>query len=155
MPQKGSGYSWEASQSKVDETAVIKFPGVFVFLTPGDPSGDSDGTVVNHGGLNVPNGMEFIAKLEAAGVKMDPKDPATGSAKGLPVGTRPHATFRDSSARKPPSARNDRLCSGSQPHVCPFPPASASRTDRRLTVSLAAEFAKSRSESGFSPRYAR
>jgi catechol 2,3-dioxygenase-like lactoylglutathione lyase family enzyme len=72
----------------VDETEVMKFPGVLVFLTPGTPSGGSDGTVVNHGGLNVPNGKEFIAKLEAAGVKMDPKDPATGRPPGLPVGTR-------------------------------------------------------------------
>src|SRR5262245_19140558 len=39
---------------KIDETEVIKFPGVFVFLTPGSPKGGSFGAAVNHVGFTVP-----------------------------------------------------------------------------------------------------
>jgi catechol 2,3-dioxygenase-like lactoylglutathione lyase family enzyme len=51
---------------------VIKFPGLFVFLSKGNPSGGTVGSVVNHTGFHVPNGPELLAKLKAAGVKMDP-----------------------------------------------------------------------------------
>ena len=73
---------------KVDEADVIKFPGILVFLTKGLPAGGSDGTVVNHGGLRTANGKELMEKLAAAGVKMDPVDPATGRPPNLPKGTR-------------------------------------------------------------------
>ena len=70
---------------QVDGTEVMKFPGVLVFLTPGEPSGGSMGTVVDHTGLRVPNGRELVAKLEAAGVRMDARNPVTGR----PVNLRP------------------------------------------------------------------
>lgn len=60
---------------KVDGTDVVKFPGVLIFLTPGSPSGGNDGnggTVIDHPGFNMRNGEEFLAKLKAAGVKVDP-----------------------------------------------------------------------------------
>jgi hypothetical protein len=60
------------SPIEVDGTDVIKFPGVLVFLTKGEPSGGTVGTTVDHTGFHVPNGEEFVAKLRAAGVKTDP-----------------------------------------------------------------------------------
>ena len=53
---------------KIDGTDVMKFPGVFVFLTKGTPSGGSVGTAVHHVGFGVPNVLELTKKLEAAGV---------------------------------------------------------------------------------------
>src|SRR5579863_135229 len=40
---------------QIDGTEVMKFPGVFIFLTPGTPSAGSYGSVVNHVGFHVPN----------------------------------------------------------------------------------------------------
>jgi catechol 2,3-dioxygenase-like lactoylglutathione lyase family enzyme len=60
------------SPIEVDGTDVIKFPGVLVFLRKGEPSGGTVGTTVDHTGFHVPNGEKFVAKLKAAGVKMDP-----------------------------------------------------------------------------------
>jgi catechol 2,3-dioxygenase-like lactoylglutathione lyase family enzyme len=57
---------------KVDGVDVIKFPGIFIFLRKGEPSGGTAGTAVDHIGFHVPNGEELVAKLRAAGVKMDP-----------------------------------------------------------------------------------
>ena len=57
---------------KIDGVDVMKFPGVFVFLSKGEPSGESVGSVVNHTGFHMPNGMEVVAKLTAAGIKKDP-----------------------------------------------------------------------------------
>jgi catechol 2,3-dioxygenase-like lactoylglutathione lyase family enzyme len=73
---------------KVDGTDVIKFPGVFVFLRKGEPSGGTVGTTVDHIGVHVPNGEEFVAKLRTAGVKMNPntgtrKEGSQGSSWGL------------------------------------------------------------------------
>jgi catechol 2,3-dioxygenase-like lactoylglutathione lyase family enzyme len=73
---------------KVDGTDVIKIPGVFVFLKKGEPSGGTVGTTVDHIGVHVPNGPEFVAKLRAAGVKMNPttgtrKEGSQGSSWGL------------------------------------------------------------------------
>ncbi len=52
----------------IDKTDVMKFPGVFVFLTKGEPSGGSYGSVVNHVGFMVPDDEEAIARWKAAGV---------------------------------------------------------------------------------------
>jgi len=60
------------SPIEVDGTDVIKFPGVLIFLSKGEPSGGTVGTTVDHIGFHVPNGERFVAKLRAAGVKMDP-----------------------------------------------------------------------------------
>jgi catechol 2,3-dioxygenase-like lactoylglutathione lyase family enzyme len=52
----------------IDGTDVVKFPGVFIFLTKGMPSGGSYGSVVNHVGFMVPNDEEAIAKWKAGGL---------------------------------------------------------------------------------------
>lgn len=57
---------------KVDGVDVMKFPGVLLFLTQGEPSGGSSGTPVDHVGFWLSDGMALLAKLKAAGVKMDP-----------------------------------------------------------------------------------
>ena len=56
---------------KVDGTDAVKFPGIFVFLKKGEPSGGTIGTIVDHMGFHVPNGEELVAKLKASGVRMD------------------------------------------------------------------------------------
>ena len=53
---------------KIDGTDVMKFSGVFIFLTPGTPSGGSEGTVVNHVGFEVHNRKDALAKWQAAGL---------------------------------------------------------------------------------------
>ena len=62
---------------KVDGMEAIKFPGVFVFLTPGSPAGDggNKGAALEHVGFNVRNGAEIMARLEAIGgrVKREPE----------------------------------------------------------------------------------
>jgi catechol 2,3-dioxygenase-like lactoylglutathione lyase family enzyme len=70
---------------KVDGADVIKFSGVFVFLKKGEPSGGTVGTTVAHIGFHVPNGEQFVAKLRAAGVKMDP-DAGMSKGDGLNFG---------------------------------------------------------------------
>jgi catechol 2,3-dioxygenase-like lactoylglutathione lyase family enzyme len=61
---------------KPGDFELVKFPGVFVFLhlRPGaaPATGGSDGTVVNHVGLIVPNVQESVAKWKAAGLAMQP-----------------------------------------------------------------------------------
>jgi catechol 2,3-dioxygenase-like lactoylglutathione lyase family enzyme len=58
---------------KIDGVDAMKFPGVFVFLSQGNPTGETVGSVINHIGFHVPNGAELAAKLIDAGVKTDPK----------------------------------------------------------------------------------
>jgi hypothetical protein len=58
--------------SKADGVDVIKLPGVLIVLRKGDVAGGTMGTSVDHMGFWVPNGQEVVAKLKAAGVKMDP-----------------------------------------------------------------------------------
>jgi catechol 2,3-dioxygenase-like lactoylglutathione lyase family enzyme len=53
---------------KIDGTDVMKFPGVFVFLTKGSPSGGSYGSVVNHVTFLLPDHEAAIRKWKAAGV---------------------------------------------------------------------------------------
>jgi catechol 2,3-dioxygenase-like lactoylglutathione lyase family enzyme len=47
---------------------LLKFPGVFVILTPGEPTGGSEESTVNHFGFAVRNVDEVRAKLSAAGL---------------------------------------------------------------------------------------
>ena len=55
---------------KVDGIDVMKFPGVLVFIAKGTPTGPSVGTGINHVGFGVPNVLNMVAKLEAAGYKV-------------------------------------------------------------------------------------
>ena len=52
---------------KIDGTEVVEFPGVFIFLTKGTPSGGSYGSVVNHVKFLVPNLDQAISSWKAAG----------------------------------------------------------------------------------------
>ena len=72
----------------IDGTVVMKLPGILVFLTPGTPSGDTEGTSVNHVGLKVAHGKELMEKLRAAGIRMTPTDPVTGRPKNWKPGLR-------------------------------------------------------------------
>ena len=53
---------------KIDGTEVVKFPGVFVFLTPGSPKGGSFGAAINHVGFTVSDDEALVEKLKAAGM---------------------------------------------------------------------------------------
>jgi catechol 2,3-dioxygenase-like lactoylglutathione lyase family enzyme len=61
---------------KPSDFELVKFPGVFAFLhlRPGSaPStGGTEGSVINHVGLLVPNVAESVAKWKAAGLDMKP-----------------------------------------------------------------------------------
>jgi catechol 2,3-dioxygenase-like lactoylglutathione lyase family enzyme len=62
--------------TKPGDFELVKFPGVFVFLhlRPGFPAalGGTEGTVVNHVSLIVPNVQESAAKWKAAGLPIQP-----------------------------------------------------------------------------------
>ena len=58
---------------KVHGEEVMKFPGVLIFLTPGEPSGGGSGTPVDHVGFWVSDGPALLARLKAADVKMEPR----------------------------------------------------------------------------------
>jgi catechol 2,3-dioxygenase-like lactoylglutathione lyase family enzyme len=53
----------------IDKTRVMKFPGVFVFLTQGTPTGGSYGSVVNHVGFMVPN-AQYLPSAYVPTVKL-------------------------------------------------------------------------------------
>lgn len=48
---------------------LIEFPGVFIMLRQGEPTGGSVGSVVNHVGFLAKNSSESAAKWQAAGLK--------------------------------------------------------------------------------------
>ena len=52
---------------KIDGTDVVKFPGVFVFVTKGTPSAGSFGSVVNHVKFIVPDVDAAVEKWKAGG----------------------------------------------------------------------------------------
>ena len=72
-----------ATPIKIDRTEVMKFAGVLVFLTPGSPTGGSEGTVVDHIGFGMPDVAKAIPMLKAAGYKVD--GPHGSAVNGLPV----------------------------------------------------------------------
>jgi catechol 2,3-dioxygenase-like lactoylglutathione lyase family enzyme len=53
--------------------ALIQFPGTFVMLRKADPTGGSVGSTVNHVGFLVKDIAPWIAKWQAAGLKMEPQ----------------------------------------------------------------------------------
>jgi catechol 2,3-dioxygenase-like lactoylglutathione lyase family enzyme len=75
-----------ATPISVDGTEVMKFAGVLVFLTPGSPSGGTEGTVVDHVGFGVPDVRKTLAKLKAEGIKVREPGPNGSPLNGLPVG---------------------------------------------------------------------
>lgn len=52
---------------KIDGTDVIKFPGVLVFLSPGNPSAGTRGSTVNHVGLGAENVQKLALRRNSTG----------------------------------------------------------------------------------------
>jgi hypothetical protein len=61
---------------KIDGVDVIKFPGVLVFVSKGEPSGSNAGAALDHPGFLVQDATEWLNKVEAGGVKVIRNDPA-------------------------------------------------------------------------------
>ena len=55
----------------VAQGMAVKFPGVVVFFTKGDPDGGTVGSVVNHFAFSVPSTPDALAKWNAAGLKTE------------------------------------------------------------------------------------
>ena len=53
---------------RINATEAIQFPGVLVFLTAGESSGGTEGSVVNHVAFRVPK----LSAVEAAGLHVEP-----------------------------------------------------------------------------------
>jgi catechol 2,3-dioxygenase-like lactoylglutathione lyase family enzyme len=51
---------------------MIGFPGMYVVLEKGEPSGGSVGSTVNHFGFQVRNMKDWLPKWQAAGLRMEP-----------------------------------------------------------------------------------
>jgi catechol 2,3-dioxygenase-like lactoylglutathione lyase family enzyme len=51
---------------------LIEFPGMYVMLRKGEPSGGSVGSTVNHFGFQVRSMKDWLPKWQAAGLKMEP-----------------------------------------------------------------------------------
>lgn len=56
---------------------MIQFPGTFVNLRQGEPTGGSVGSVVNHFGFHVKRMSDWLPKWQAAGLKMEPQNRPT------------------------------------------------------------------------------
>ncbi len=50
---------------------ALEFPGAWIFLQKGDPSGGMVGSAINHFGLQVPDTDALVATLKAAGYKTE------------------------------------------------------------------------------------
>ncbi len=51
---------------------MIEFPGMYVLLDKGEPSGGSVGSAINHFGFQVRNMQDWLPKWQAAGLRMEP-----------------------------------------------------------------------------------
>lgn len=54
------------------EQAVLKFQGLLIFLNKGEPSGNTEGSVLNHVGFQVSNLQQIMDKVRATGYKTAP-----------------------------------------------------------------------------------
>ena len=57
---------------------TLRFPGMVVLLTKGEPTGNSEGSVVDHVGFRVPNVRALMAKMVDAGYKVQLSGSLTG-----------------------------------------------------------------------------
>lgn len=57
------------------QNEAYKLPGVLIIVRKAEPTGGSDGTVVDHVGFLVPNLKDFLAKRKEAGVKVFNEQP--------------------------------------------------------------------------------
>jgi hypothetical protein len=62
-----------ATPLTIDGTAVMKLPGVFIFLNQGAPTGSTMVTSLNHVGLRVSNGKQLRDALKMAGRQVRPR----------------------------------------------------------------------------------
>src|SRR6266481_5156892 len=62
--------------TKLGANEVVKFPGALVFLKKADPTGGSEGSVVNHIGFLVRDLNECLTKWKANSVKIMSQNPA-------------------------------------------------------------------------------
>ena len=62
------------ARTALGETTVITFPDVLVFLDEGEPSGGTDGSILNHMAFRV----ESLDAVAAAGFEFDPPAPTRG-----------------------------------------------------------------------------
>ena len=60
---------------KLANLEVYKFPDVLVMVRKGDPTGGSEGSVINHLGFKVKNLKMFTDKCAAGGYKVTPNNP--------------------------------------------------------------------------------
>ena len=56
---------------------MMEFPGMFVILEKGEPSGGSIGSIVNHFGFQVKDMKEWLPKWQAASLKIEPMNRPT------------------------------------------------------------------------------
>jgi len=56
---------------------LIEFPGMYVMIEKGEPSGGSVGSTINHFGFQVRNMKDWVPKWQAAGLRMEPQTRAT------------------------------------------------------------------------------
>ncbi len=68
---------------KFGGTNVAKLPNALLFLRVQDPSGESNGSTVNHLGYRVPDLHGLAPKLTAAGFEMVTKDVVSGATKDV------------------------------------------------------------------------
>ncbi len=59
-----------ARPAKLGPLDVYRLPGVIVFVNKAEPSGGTDGTVINHIGLKVRDLKSYLAKAPAADIKI-------------------------------------------------------------------------------------
>ena len=57
---------------------ILKFPSVMVLLTQAESNGGTEGSVINHVGFRVPNVVQSLERLKAAGYKVQRSPSGTG-----------------------------------------------------------------------------
>lgn len=60
-----------APAKTVVDMEAVKFPGVVILLSRGEPSGGTEGSVINHVGFRVPSVDATVARMKNAGYKTD------------------------------------------------------------------------------------
>jgi catechol 2,3-dioxygenase-like lactoylglutathione lyase family enzyme len=70
--------SFGATPVMLGTREVLRFPGVTVLLTKGEPSGNSEGSVVDHVGFRFPNVRAMMEKMIDAGYKVQLSGSLTG-----------------------------------------------------------------------------
>ena len=66
MAEKSFWIALGGTAAKFGETEIVTFPDVVVFISQGESSGGTAGSVVNHVAFKV----QSLARLEAAGIKV-------------------------------------------------------------------------------------